>query len=105
LEHKKFRGIAPECPHGYRPDFDFSDTSLNRHYLTKPSSWDKRGLTVVSCPDLFVGKHLLTTHARTCEWMLHHRAVHGDNCRVVCVLRTTWCSRRAAHPQEDNREL
>jgi len=31
------RGIDPECPRGYRPDFDFPDTSLNRHHLTKQS--------------------------------------------------------------------
>ena len=41
----KFRGIAPECPRGYRPDSDFPDTSLNRHYLMKQSSSDERGLT------------------------------------------------------------
>ena len=41
-------GIGPKCHRGYRPDFDFPDTSLNRHYLTKQSSSDKRGLTVVT---------------------------------------------------------
>jgi len=36
-----------------------------------------------SCPDLFAGNHLLTVHAKTCERMLRHRAVYGDNCGVV----------------------
>jgi len=45
---KNVRGIAPECPRGYRSDSDFVDTSLNRHYLTKQSSSDERGLTVVT---------------------------------------------------------
>jgi len=35
------------------------------------------------CPDLFAGNHLLTAHAKTCERMLRHRAVYGDNCGVV----------------------
>ena len=44
---KKFTGgLSPNTPRGYRPDSDFPDNSLNRHYLTKPSSSDKRGLTV-----------------------------------------------------------
>jgi len=38
---------------------------------------DKQGLTVVSCPDLFAGIHLLTAHAKTCERMLRHRAPLG----------------------------
>jgi len=42
-------------------------------------------LAVVSCPDLFAGNHLLTTHTKTCERMLRHRAVYGENCRVVCI--------------------
>jgi len=42
---KKFR---EDCPRGYRSDSDFPDTSLNRHFLTKQSSSDKRGLTVVT---------------------------------------------------------
>jgi len=66
---------------------------------------DKRGLTVVSFPDLFAGSHLLTARAKTCERMLRHRAVYGDNCGVVWTLRTTWCSRRAAHPKEEYREF
>ena len=41
-------GIVPECPRGYRFDSDFPDTFLNRHYLTKQSSSDKGGLTVVT---------------------------------------------------------
>jgi len=58
-----------------------------------------------SCPDLFAGNHLLTAHAKTCARMLRHRAVYGDECEVVWVLRTTWCSRRAAHPKEEYREF
>jgi len=37
--------------------------------------------------------------------MLRHRAVYGDNYGVVCVLPTTCCSRRAAHPKEEYREF
>jgi len=40
----------------------------------KQSSSNKLGLTVVSCPDLFVRIHLLTVHAKTYERMLHHWA-------------------------------
>jgi len=58
-----------------------------------------------SCPDLFAGNHLLTAHAKTCEQMLCRRAVYGDNCGVVWVLHTIWCSRRAAHPEEQCREF
>jgi len=58
-----------------------------------------------SCPDLFTGNHLLTAHAKTCERMLRHRAVYGDNCGEVWVLRTAWCSRRAVHPEEEYREF
>jgi len=36
-----------------------------------------------SCPDLLTGNHLLTAHAKTCERMLHHKEVYGDNCGVV----------------------
>jgi len=36
-----------------------------------------------SCPDLFA----VTAHAKSCERMLRHRAVYGDNCGVVRVLR------------------
>jgi len=64
----------------------------------KQSSSDKQGLTVASCPDLFAGNHLLTVHAKTCEGMLRHRAVYGDNCGVIWTLCTTWCSRRDLHP-------
>jgi len=71
----------------------------------KQSSLDKRGLTVVSCPDLFAGNHLLTAHAKTCERMLRHRAVYGNNCRVVCILHTTWCSQRVVHPKESTEIL
>jgi len=56
-------------------------------------------------PDLFAGNHLLTAHAKTCEWILRHRAVYGDNCGVVWVLHTSWCSQRAAHPKEEYREF
>ena len=49
---------------------------------------------------MFAGNHLFTTHARTCERMLRHGAVYRDNCGVVWVLRTTWCSRRAVYPKE-----
>jgi len=48
--------------------------------------------------NLFAGDHLLTALAKTCEWMLHHRVVYGDNCGVVWVLPTTCCSQKAAHP-------
>jgi len=58
-----------------------------------------------NCPDLFAGNYLLIAHTKTCEQMLRHRAVYGDNCGVVWVLRTTWCSRRAAHPKEEYREF
>jgi len=40
--------MDPECPRGYRPDSVFPDTLLNQHYLTKQSSLDKQGLTVVT---------------------------------------------------------
>jgi len=40
-----------------------------------------------SCLDLFAGNHLLTTHTKTCERMSRRRAVYGDNCGVVWVLR------------------
>jgi len=46
----------------------------------KCASWSEK---YGSCPDLFAGNHLLTAHAKTCEQMLHHRAVNGDNCGVV----------------------
>ena len=28
---------------------------------------------------------------KTWEWMLRHRPVYWDDCRVVWILRTTWC--------------
>jgi len=34
-------------PHAYGPDSNYLDNLLNRHYLTKQSSPDKRGLTVL----------------------------------------------------------
>jgi len=37
--------------------------------------------------------------------MLRHRALYGDNCGVLWVLRTTWCSRNAAHPKEEYRQF
>jgi len=86
---QKIRGDCPRIPLWLQAWFWFPDTLLNRHYLTKQSSSDK-GLTVVSCPDLFASNHLLTTHAKTCERMLHHRAVYGDNCLVECKFRTMW---------------
>ena len=46
----------------------------------KCALWSKR---CGSYPDLFAGNHLLTAHAKTCERMLRHRAVYGDNCGVV----------------------
>jgi len=36
-----------------------------------------------SCPDLFADNHLLTAHAKSCERMLRHRGLYGDNCGVV----------------------
>jgi len=49
-KHKEiWGGFPPNIACGYRPDSDFPDTSLNRHFLTKQSSSsDKRGLTVVT---------------------------------------------------------
>jgi len=48
-KHKKIeRGFPPNAPRGYRSDSDFPDTWLNRHFLMKQSSSDKRGLTVVT---------------------------------------------------------
>jgi len=69
-------------PNAYRADSDFPDTLLNRNYLAKPSHSDKQGLTV-SCPDLFTGHHLLTSHAKTCERMLRQRVAYGDNSGVA----------------------
>jgi len=82
-EHKIINGNCSRIPPWLRPDSDFPDTSLSRHYLTKQSSSDERGLTVVSCPGLFAGNHLLTAHAKNCERMLRRRVVYGDNCGVV----------------------
>ena len=96
--------VSPNAAYGHRPDSDFPDTLLSRHYLTKQSSLDKRGLTVVSCPDLFAGNHLLTMHAKTCERMLSYRVVYGNNCGVVWILCTTWCSPKAAR-HRNNREF
>ena len=102
---KNLGGIALECPPWLQVWFRFSDTFLNRHYLTKQSSLYKQRLTAVSCPDLFAGIHLLTAHANTCERMLCHRVDYGDNYGVVCILRTTWSSQKAAHPKEEYREF
>jgi len=55
---------------------------------------------------LFVRRKSSAYRARkTCERMLRHRAVYGDNCGVVWVLRITWCSQKPAHPKEDYREF
>jgi len=37
--------------------------------------------------------------------MLRHRKVYSHDCGVVWILRTTWCSRRAAHRKEQYREF
>jgi len=67
LAQQNLWGFPLNAPCGYRPDFNLPDTSLSRHYSKKQSSSDKRGLPIVSCPDLFTGNHLLTMHAKTCE--------------------------------------
>jgi len=59
----------------------------------------------VRCHDLFSGYHWLTAHAKTCERLLRCRVVCGDNCGVVWVSCTTWCSLRAAHPKNEYREF
>jgi len=37
--------------------------------------------------------------------MLCHRLVYWDNCGVVRILRTIWCSWMAAHHKEQYREF
>jgi len=81
------------APH-YKVHFRFEDF--------KCALWSEK---CGSCPDLFSGNHLPTVNAKTCEQMLHHRAVYGDNCGAVWVLRTTGCGRRAVHPKEEHREF
>jgi len=43
----------------------------------------------------FVRRQPSAYPTKTWEWMLHHRPVYWDNCRVVLILRTIWCSWRA----------
>jgi len=45
---KNLGGLPLNASRDYRSDSNFPDTSLNQHYLTKQSSSDKRGLTVVT---------------------------------------------------------
>jgi len=37
---------------------------------------------------------------KTWERMLRHRPIVWDHCGVVCILRSTWCSRRAVRRNE-----
>jgi len=85
------------APH-YKEHFDFWESWRILSVPHGPKN-------LVVSPDVFAGNHLLTTHAKTYERMLQHRALYGDNCGVVWVLRTTWCSRMAAYPKEDYREF
>jgi len=43
-----------------------------------------------------VRRQSFACRAKTCERMLRHRPFCRDDCAVVCILRTTWCSRRSA---------
>jgi len=38
---KIYRELPSNAPRGYRPDSDFTDILLNRHYLMKQSGLDK----------------------------------------------------------------
>jgi len=42
---------------------------------------------------------------KTWEWILRHRPVYRNDCRVVWILHTTQCSRRAACHKEQYREF
>ena len=95
---RKHNQIHTLCALHYKVHFRF----LRKLKDCKCALWyEKCG----SYPDLFTGNHLLTTHKKTCERMLRHGAVYGDNCRVVWVLRTTWCSWKAARRKEEYREF
>jgi len=43
--------------------------------------------------------------SKTCERMLHHRAVYWDDYAGVCILRTIWYSQRAARRKELDRQF
>jgi len=105
--HKKFRGDYPRMTPvatGLIPIFRIPHQT-DIIWRNKVVRSNKLSLTVVSYPDLFAGNHVLTAHAKTCVRMLRRRAVDGDNCGVVSILRTTWCSQKAAHPKEEYREF
>jgi len=51
---------------------------------------------------LFTGSHLLTH--KTWGRMSRHRPVYWDDCGVVWILCTTWCSRRAACRKKQYKE-
>ena len=86
---KNFGRIAPEYLRGYRSDSDFPDTSLNRHFLTKQSSSDKRGLTVVT---VFSGPQGAQDYKAqyqklnaSCSFSIHkaHRIIRRIKCQTV----------------------
>jgi len=72
-EHNQVHTLG--APH-YKAHFRF----LRKLKDFKCALWSEK---CGSCPELFAGNHLLTAHAKTCERMLRHRAVYGDNCGVV----------------------
>jgi len=63
------------APH-YKAHFRF----LRKFKDFKCALWSEK---YGNSPDLFAGNHLLAAHAKTCERMLRHKAVYGDNCGVV----------------------
>jgi len=72
-KHKQVHTLG--TPH-YKAHFQF----WRKYKDCKRTLWSEN---YTSCPDLFAGNHLLTAHAKTCEGMLRHRAVYGDNCGVA----------------------
>jgi len=96
------------------PIFCNTQTTVERQYLSamkKRITWNSAQTWATKIVKNHVGIYCICSRAAIClphktwERMLHHRPVYWDDCGVVWILRTTWCSRRAACHKEQHREF
>jgi len=96
------------------PIFCNTQTTVERQHLSgmkKRVRWNSAQTWVTKIVKNHVGTYCICSQAAIClphkTWqrMLRHRPVYWDGCGVFWILRTTWCSRRAACHTEQYREF
>jgi len=90
--------ILQHSHHIWKTILQFDEEAYNMEFCTNLGHWNSQKTWICSQAAICIPR-------KTLERVLCHRLVYWDDCKVIWILRTTWCSRRAAHRNEQQREF